>query len=222
MTTFILGLLCYLAPSYIFSGSICYMAAKTDVNTNQLDVKDMPSKINFGIILWWPWWVIKGINEEEKAMNSIELHEKSYIKQKHSTGYIQEQELSRPIGQILQKAGLITENQVAEILQYQSSNRHLRFGEIAVMWRIIKQETADFFVELFPQLMKDNHKKPVGEYLKLAKLLNDEQIYSILVEQRQTNLRFGEVAVQKGWLKQETMDFVLHYLKGEYISVVES
>lgn len=147
-------------------------------------------------------------------MNLTELAEEIYIKQKHTTGCTQAQENSRPIGEILHQAGLITGNQVEEILQYQTSNRHLRFGEIAVMWRIIKQETADFFVELFPQLMKDNHKKLVGEYLKLAKLLNDKQIYSILVEQRQTNLRFGEVAVQKGWLKQETIDFVLHYLKG--------
>lgn len=90
------------------------------------------------------------------------------------------------------------------------------------MWRIINQETVDFFVYLFPQLMTDNHKKPVGEYLKLAKLLNEKQIYSILVEQSQTNLRFGEVAVQKGWLRQETIDFVLQYIKGEFTVAVES
>ncbi|MDJ0517774.1 MAG: hypothetical protein QNJ74_16515 [Trichodesmium sp. MO_231.B1] len=65
------------------------------------------------------------------------------------------------------------------------------------MWRIIKQETVDFFVDIFPQLITENNKKPVGEYLKLANLLNEEQIYSILIEQNQTNLRFGEVAVQK-------------------------
>ncbi|NEN93561.1 MAG: hypothetical protein F6K48_33670 [Okeania sp. SIO3H1] len=132
----------------------------------------------------------------------------------------QKKELSKPIGKLLQQAGLITGNQVEEILQYQRSNCHLRFGEIAVMWRITNQETVDFFVYLFPELITDNPKKTVGEYLKLAKLLNEKQIYSILVEQSQTNLRFGEVAVQKGWLKQETIDFVLQYIQGEFTPAV--
>ncbi|MDJ0554126.1 MAG: hypothetical protein QNJ68_06750 [Microcoleaceae cyanobacterium MO_207.B10] len=223
MTTFIFALLCYSATSYIFSGSICYVAAKEDININQSDVKEMRSPINLGVIFWWPWWLIGAINKEEKAMNLTRLVEENYTQQHHSSNkYSEKQEVAGPIGQVLYQAGLISGNEVEKILQYQSSNRHLRFGEIAVMWRIIKQETADFFVELFPQLIKDNQKKPLGEYLKLAKLLNDEQIYSILVEQHQTNLRFGEVAVQKGWLKQETIDFVLHYLKGECTSVVES
>ena len=143
--------------------------------------------------------------------------------EKQSTNkYSQKQELSKPIGQLLQQAGLITGNQVEEILQYQRSNCHLRFGEIAAMWRITNQETIDFFVDIFPKLMKDNQKKTVDEYVKSAKLLNDLQIYSILVEQSQTNLRFGEVAVQKGWLRQETIDFILRYIKGEFTSVVES
>ncbi|NEP05747.1 MAG: hypothetical protein F6K25_19775 [Okeania sp. SIO2G4] len=50
--------------------------------------------------------------------------------------------------------------------------------------------------------------------------MNEKQIYSILVEQSQTNLRFGEVAVQKGWVRQETIDFVLRYIQGEFIPAV--
>ncbi|NEP79970.1 MAG: hypothetical protein F6K17_42875 [Okeania sp. SIO3C4] len=144
------------------------------------------------------------------------------MEKQNTNKYFQKQEISKPIGKLLHKAGLITEKEVEEILQYQRSNCHLRFGEIAVMWRITNQETVDFFVDLFPLLITDSHKKTVGEYLKLAKLLNEKQIYSILVEQSKTNLRFGEVAVQKGWLRQETIDFVLQYIKGEFTPTVES
>ena len=215
-------MLCYSATSYLFSGSICYLANQSDVKKQKEAVNNQPSQINLGIILLWPLWIVKGINQEEKVINLRELTQENHIKEPNTTKYFQQQKFHKPIGEVLQEAGLMTDNQVEEILQYQTGNRHLKFGEIAVMWRIIKQETVDFFVDIFPQLITENNKKPVGEYLKLANLLNEEQIYSILIEQHQTNLRFGEVAVQKGWLRQETIDFVLQYLKGEFTPVVEN
>ncbi len=222
MTTLIFTMLCYSATSYLFSGSICYLANQSDVKKQKEAVNNQPSQINLGIILLWPLWIVKGINQEEKVINLRELTQENHIKEPNTTKYFQQQKFHKPIGEVLQEAGLMTDNQVEEILQYQTGNRHLKFGEIAVMWRIIKQETVDFFVDIFPQLITENNKKPVGEYLKLANLLNEEQIYSILIEQHQTNLRFGEVAVQKGWLRQETIDFVLQYLKGEFTPVVEN
>ncbi len=222
MTTLIFTMLCYSATSYLFSGSICYLANQSDVKKQKEAVNNQPSRINLGIILLWPLWIVKGINQEEKVINLRELTQENHIKEQNTTKYFQQQKFHKPIGEVLQEAGLMTDNQVEEILQYQTGNRHLKFGEIAVMWRIIKQETVDFFVDIFPQLITENNKKPVGEYLKLANLLNEEQIYSILIEQHQTNLRFGEVAVQKGWLRQETIDFVLQYLKGEFTPVVEN
>ncbi|MGK7919402.1 MAG: hypothetical protein AB4080_05275 [Trichodesmium sp.] len=216
MTTLIVTLFCYSLTSYIFSGSICYLAEKGNANQNKEAINNQSSQLNLGIVFLWPWWITKGINQTETVINPRELTQENLIKEHNQNHYSQQEQIAEPIGKVLQKAGLITNSQVEEILEYQSSNSHLKFGEIAAMWRIIKQETVDFFVELFPQLITDNQKRPVGEYLKLANLLNEEQIYSILVEQNQTNLRFGEVAVQKGWLRQETIDFVLHQIQGKF------
>jgi len=213
MPTLILTMLCYSATSYLFSGSICYLANQVDIKEQKKVVNNQPSQINLGIIFLWPLWIMRGISQEEKVINLRELTQENHIK---------EQKFYKPIGEVLQEAGLITDNQVEEILQYQMGNSNLKFGEIAVMWRIIKQETVDFFVDIFPQLIIENNKKPVGEYLKLANLLNEEQIYSILMEQHQTNLRFGEVAVQKGWLRQETIDYVLQYLNKEFTPALEN
>jgi hypothetical protein len=33
-------------------------------------------------------------------------------------------------------------------------------------------------------------------------------------------MRFGETAVHKGWLKQETVDSILRYLAGDFSDVV--
>ena len=122
---------------------------------------------------------------------------------------------SIPIGQLLQQAGLISAAQVEEILKAQADYRHLRFGELLVQRQWLKGETVDFFAEHLPNLAIAQHKQPLGYYLKSAALLDDTQINMILNNQSQTGLRFGEMAVNQGWVKQETIDLLMKYLVSE-------
>lgn len=119
-----------------------------------------------------------------------------------------------PIGQVLQQAGLLSEYQVGVILQAQSEGRNLRFGELLALRGWLKPETIDFFAEDFPRLTQEP-KQPLGQYLKTAALLTDEQISLILQEQGAMGLRFGEMAVLKGWVKQETIDLLISSLISE-------
>ncbi len=119
------------------------------------------------------------------------------------------------LGQVLLEAGLITGNQVSLVLDAQANGQQMRFGEILADWGWLPQETVDFFAEELPQLATEASKQPIGYYLKAAKLLNDEQINAILAEQNHIQLRFGEIAVRNGWVKQKTVDSVLRYLTGE-------
>lgn len=145
----------------------------------------------------------------------------------------------KPIGQVLQEAGLVSATQVEIALQEQTAlcghpQAHVlqgaphfpggdlqetagagermtqfnqtRLGEILARRGWLKQETADFFAEQWPTLLSQT-KQPLGQYFKEAALLNKVQIEAILSEQRQTGLKFGELAVQKGWLKRITLDF---------------
>ena len=118
-----------------------------------------------------------------------------------------------PIGTLLQEAGLLTEEQVLELLDKQTYQRHLLFGELAVKKKLVKPATADFFVEEFPQLCETPGKYRLGEYLKTAALLDQDQIRFILDQQSHTNLLFGEIAIQQGWLKPKTVEFFLETLK---------
>ncbi|MEL7039002.1 MAG: WecB/TagA/CpsF family glycosyltransferase [Cyanobacteria bacterium J06592_8] len=124
------------------------------------------------------------------------------------------------LGQLLQEAGLITASQVNSVLDAQANQHHLRFGEIVANWGWVNQETIDFFAEELPKVALEPHKQPIGHYLKAAKLLNDWQVEAILAEQNQTRMRFGEIAVQKGWLKNETVDSILRYLAGDLSTVI--
>ena len=118
-----------------------------------------------------------------------------------------------PLGAVLQQAGLVTADLVQEALQQQrQANNQLRIGEILAARGYIKPQTATFFAEQWFEVVKSEPKQPIGQYLKQAALLDEQQIQSILNQQQQSQLKFGELAIACGWLKPVTLDFFLRYL----------
>ncbi len=59
-------------------------------------------------------------------------------------------------------------------------------------------------VESVP-LMRGNRR--LGSYLMEAGLLSPAQVEVILNDQKATGMRFGEIAVQRQWLKEQTVEF---------------
>ncbi|MGF1493438.1 MAG: WecB/TagA/CpsF family glycosyltransferase [Microcoleaceae cyanobacterium] len=116
------------------------------------------------------------------------------------------------IGQLLQEAGLVSDSQVKLVLEAQSQQSHLRFGEILASWGWLSQETVDFFAEKLPKLAREKHRYPIGHYLRAANLLTAEQVELLVREQSTSSLRFGELAAHKGWIQQETVDTIMRYL----------
>jgi hypothetical protein len=116
------------------------------------------------------------------------------------------------LGEILKEAGLVYSSQVEVALRDQDLYPDLRLGEIMALRGWIHKRTADFFADEWFVAIKQTIHYPLGYYLKRAGLLNDKQIDYILINQKQTNLRFGSIAVLKGWLQQTTLDFFLDYL----------
>jgi hypothetical protein len=117
----------------------------------------------------------------------------------------------KPLGLILQEAGLITPSQIEVALQDQQYYQ-LPFGEILSLHGWIHQQTADFFAESWPTLFVASYLYPLGYYLKSAALLTDQQIELILEEQKKLGIRFGAIAVLKGWVNQQTVDYFLENL----------
>ncbi|MGF1493936.1 MAG: WecB/TagA/CpsF family glycosyltransferase [Microcoleaceae cyanobacterium] len=118
----------------------------------------------------------------------------------------------QPLGEILQRAGLLSAEQVRHILKIQSNHRNLRFGEIQAQQGWLKPETVDFFADYFPHFAVERHKQPLGHYLQSAGLLDEIQVEAILAQQHENGLRFGEIAVSYGWVKQETVSLFLKYM----------
>jgi hypothetical protein len=51
--------------------------------------------------------------------------------------------------------------------------------------------------------------KRLGDYLVEAGLLTQAQIEVALADQATTNLRFGEVLIRRGWVKEETIEYLM-------------
>ena len=117
---------------------------------------------------------------------------------------------TRPLGEILIEAGLITASQMEFALQLQSSS-NLRIGEILASHNWIKQQTADFFAEKWTTLVNQKQKKPLVYYFRASGLLDEEQIAKLIREQKQQvkPKRFHRLAVEQGYLKQITVDFFM-------------
>jgi hypothetical protein len=118
----------------------------------------------------------------------------------------------KPLGIILREADLVTPAQIEVALQDQQYYQ-LRLGEILALHGWVHQETADFFAEQWPKLITEPTAiYLLGEYFQLASLLNEQQIQTILQEQKKLGLRFGAIAVLQGWLKQTTVNYFLENL----------
>lgn len=54
-----------------------------------------------------------------------------------------------------------------------------------------------------------NPYQPIGAYLVEAGLLTDAQVGVALADQNVTALPFGEIVVARGWLKEQTIEFIM-------------
>ncbi|WP_036485967.1 hypothetical protein [Myxosarcina sp. GI1] len=118
----------------------------------------------------------------------------------------------KPLGRVLELAGLISDFQIRQALEIQAQGAEVKFGTILVSYGILKQQTVDFFADELPKLLQQPKTQPLGYYLQEAALIESWQIKSLLEEQKQTGMLLGELIVKKGWLSQKTLDFFLQYL----------
>lgn len=51
--------------------------------------------------------------------------------------------------------------------------------------------------------------KPLGQYFVEAGLLNEAQIRVALTDQKTTGMLFGEVVVARGWMKEQTVEYLM-------------
>ena len=118
----------------------------------------------------------------------------------------------KPLGKVLEQAGLISDFQIQTVLEIQSKYNQVKFGTILVTLGVLKQQTVDFFAEQLPKLLQQPKTQPLGYYLQEAALIDPQQIETLLEKQKQTGMLLGELAVEKKWLREKTLNFFLQHL----------
>ncbi len=119
----------------------------------------------------------------------------------------------KPLGLVLQKAGLVSPEQVKIALEERINLPDRRIGEIMALKGWIQPQTADFFAEQWPKLLLETKQPPIGQYFKAAGLINDELITKILQEQQSNGIKFGALAVSRGIISPKTLNFFLEQLE---------
>ena len=115
------------------------------------------------------------------------------------------------LGHYLVEAGLLTPLQLKTALSEQQVTG-LRLSELIVRKRWLKQQTVEFLME---KLLSRDHAvvqtddKRLGHYLVEAGLLTQAQVETALSEQKGTGQRLGEVIVRKGWIQEQTVEFLI-------------
>ncbi len=122
---------------------------------------------------------------------------------------------TRPLGEMLQQAGLLSQAQLEVVLQDQKWQPDLRIGDILEVRGWVKRDNIEFFAEQWPYLANGHRNHPIGYYFQQAGLLDAQQVDALLQEQAQAGLRIGALAVLHGWLSQETLDWFLRSLAPE-------
>lgn len=122
---------------------------------------------------------------------------------------------TKPLGEILQAADLVSPRQIESALQDKLQYPDLRIGEILAQKQLIKPATADFFAQDWTKAVIEAEKNALGYYLQQAAILDSDQVEIILAEQRKSGIRFGTVAVFQGFIKSTTLDYFLANLYPE-------
>lgn len=123
----------------------------------------------------------------------------------------------QPIGQLLFQAGLLSTAEIEAVLQEQHRYPERRFGDIVQRHGWLKSKTVGFFVwsRSCPESERYPRSQRIGDYLTASALIDEEQLQSLLIEQRTfvaTSMRLGELAVRRGWLKPKTLAWFLDFM----------
>lgn len=115
--------------------------------------------------------------------------------------------LLQPIGMRLVEAGLLSPAQVEVTLRDQQDYPDLQFGEILLLRGWICEETLSFFLNLESVCSEEFRKLPLGQRLKTAGLVTEDEIQRAIDKLNLPNLTIGQVLVLQGVISQRTADY---------------
>jgi type IV pilus assembly protein PilB len=116
---------------------------------------------------------------------------------------------NRKIGELLVEEGLITVEQLQEVLAAQKKQPvYMPIGEVCVDLKLISRE------QLKTVLSRHKKRIPLGELLTNLGLVSAEQVGECLKDQKSSRKKLGEILIQKGFLSENALISALNIQLG--------
>lgn len=116
------------------------------------------------------------------------------------------------LSKLLEDSGIVSKDQIDKALVSQKASSKSSLGQILALSKVVDYKTINFFENSWEIIKENGYQFPLGYYLQKASLLNLNQIHEILLEQKIKNLKFGRIAVAKGWINSKTLHFFIDNL----------
>ncbi len=114
-----------------------------------------------------------------------------------------------PLKELLQEAGLISSVQIATAMRLKDQS-NMTLGDAILSKGWLQPLTIEFMLKIdYTKLAIPSGRSPIGEYLKLAGLITENQIQQALQAVRRHRIPFGMALVELGYVKEPTLDFFL-------------
>ncbi len=115
---------------------------------------------------------------------------------------------SLPLGMLLYKAGILSSEEVATLLQIQKQREYnIRIGEIAVEQGLLSPETITFFVEKLPLIVAEKQILLLEEYLIQAHLISQSQLDSYLAQTIESSKSVIELIQEQNEVSPRTIQW---------------
>ncbi len=146
------------------------------------------------------------VKQETADFFALRWHE--LLKQKHK----------QPIGQCLLEAGLLTDEQIKDILQEQQKTL-IRFGALTVVKGYLRKNTIDFFVKyLYPTYKK---KSAFITSHESSMIIPNKQLNQVNIDEQEKNRIITPDSLKETLKEEQAKDNLEKYLDYDETSILE-
>jgi hypothetical protein len=154
-----------------------------------------------GLLFLQAWWTYKTKDAQVGNLGMLLWHDQAW----HPIQYVECDRGMLKVSVWSKEISLHPEHRVAWLQKIRSSmTEHLNGASDAFMLATVTNPSEQRYMTTAT--------KYIGNYLVEAGLISSAQVSLILSDQATTKMRFGEIVVNRGWLKTQTIEFLMAHV----------
>jgi hypothetical protein len=141
----------------------------------------------------------------------LQVQNANDVERKRQAAAFLRSQLDKSLEERLTDAGLLSNAQLILLRQDQCNQPDLTVEEILRLRGWFREITLNFFMYLEQTALPEFRNLSIGQRLKYAGLIDDQQLEMAMEYKRQTNIRLGHAIFLSGILSQTTVDYFVQF-----------